>query len=197
MEQYLDAKIKRFTQKQLFKKITKVKTMLGLGGLHPEKYLEVVPKHKNCVLVDFNPADALVRRNSLIGEFDLLTNSPAERSPLNFVDCDFCKSIINNGADLLYIYTKIQLSPIRNKYITFTFSCRTVGDERTIEWLAKNFPELDISRNYVFINDTRCKEIGYRQYVKRMYDPTRDRFLDIYKYRDSGDNMITGLIKIL
>lgn len=25
-----------------------------------------------------------------------------------------------------------------------------------------------------------------RQYVKRMYDPTRDRFLD--KYRDSGDN---------
>lgn len=75
---------KRFTQKQLFKKITKVKTMLGL---HPEKYLEVVPEHKNCVLVDFNPADALVRRNSLIREFDLLTNSPAERSPLNFVDC--------------------------------------------------------------------------------------------------------------
>lgn len=30
-----------------------------------------------------------------------------------------------------------------------------------------------------------------RQYVKRMYDPTRDI------YRDSGDNMITGLIKIL
>lgn len=58
-------------------------------------------------------------------------------------------------------------------------------------------PELDIPRNYVFINDTRCKEIGYRQYVKRMYDPTRDRFLDMYKYRDSGDNMITGLIKIL
>lgn len=51
--------------------------------------------------------------------------------------------------------------------------------------------ELGIPRNYVFINDTRCKEIGYRQYVKRMYDPTRDRFLDIYKYRDSGDNMIT------
>lgn len=114
MEQYLDA------QKQLFKKITKVKTMLGL---HPEKYLEVVPEHKNCVLVDFNPADALVRRNSLIREFDLLTNSPAERSPLNFVD--FCKSIINNGADLLY--TKMQLSPIRNKYITF--SCRTAGEQ--------------------------------------------------------------------
>ena len=163
--------------------------MLGLGGLHPEKYLEVVPEHKNCVLVDFNPADALVRRNSLIGEFDLLTNSPAERSPLNFVD--FCKSIINNGADLLYIYTKMQLSPIRNKYITF--SCRTAGEQ--LSGWQRISPELDIPRNYVFINDTRCKEIGYRQYVKRIYDPTRDRFLDIY--RDSGDNMITGLIKIL
>ena len=31
--------------------------------------------------------------------------------------------------------------------------------------------------------------------IVSMYDPTRDRFLDIY--RDSGDNMITGLIKIL
>ena len=113
--------------------------------------------YPNIKIVDFNPADALVRRNSLIGEFDLLTNSPAERSPLNFVDCDFCKSIINNGADLLYIYTKMQLSPIRNKYITF--SCRTAGDERTIEWLAKNFPELDIPRNYVFINDVRRSSI--------------------------------------
>lgn len=91
------------------------------------KILMLQPEHKNCVLVDFNPADALVRRNSLIGEFDLLTNSPAERSPLNFVDCDFCKSIINNEADLLYIYTKMQLSPIRNKYITF--SCRTAGEQ--------------------------------------------------------------------
>ena len=51
----------------------------------------------------------------------------------------------------------MQLSPIRNKYITF--SCRTAGER-----LAKNFPELDIPRNYVFIND--------RQYG--MYDPTRD-----------------------
>lgn len=41
MEQYLDAKIK--TQKQLFKKITKVKTMLGLGGLHPELYPNMCP----------------------------------------------------------------------------------------------------------------------------------------------------------
>lgn len=118
MEQYLDAKIKRFTQKQLFKKITKVKTMLGLGGLHPEKYLEVVPEHKNCVLVD--PADALVRRNSLIGEFDLLQRREVRLTSL-------IVSIINNGADLLYIYTKMQLSPIRNKYITF--SCRTAGEQ--------------------------------------------------------------------
>ena len=72
MEQYLNANVKRFVQKQLFKKVSKVKTVLGLGGLHPEKYIEVLLEHKNCVLVDFNPVNALVRRNSLIGEFDLL-----------------------------------------------------------------------------------------------------------------------------
>lgn len=35
----------------------------------------------------------------------------------------------------------------------------------------------------------QSKKLRVCQYVKRMYDPTRDR--------DSGDNMITGLIKIL
>lgn len=45
----------------------------------------------------------------------------------------------------------MQLSPIRNKYITF--SCRTAGEQLS------GFPELDIPRNYVFINDTRCKDI--------------------------------------
>lgn len=194
MEQYLDAKVKRFVQKQLFKKVSKVKTVLGLGGLHPEKYIEVLPEHKNCVLVDFNPVNALVRRNSLIGEFDLLTNSPANHSPLNFVDCDFCRSIINNGADLKYIYDKMQLSLVKNKYIAFTFCIRGAGEERTIEWLAKNFPELNISKDYTFVNDTRCKDLGYRKYVKRMFDG--EKFLDIYRYRDSGDHMISGLIAL-
>lgn len=40
MEQYLNAKVKRFVQKQLFNQITKVKTVLGLGGLHPENTLK-------------------------------------------------------------------------------------------------------------------------------------------------------------
>lgn len=31
MEQYLDARIKRYVQKQLFKRIHKAKTILGLG----------------------------------------------------------------------------------------------------------------------------------------------------------------------
>lgn len=194
MEQYLDAKVKRFVQKQLFKKISKAKTILGLGGLHPEKYVEVLPEHKQCVLVDFNPVNALVRRNSLIGEFDLLTNQPADYSPVNFVDCDFCRSIINNGADLKYIYDKMQLSLVKNKYIAFTFCIRGVGEERTVEWLAKNFPELNIPKHYTFVNDTRCKEVGYFQYVRRMY--TGEKFLDIYRYRDSGNHMISGLIKL-
>ena len=195
MEQYLDANVKRYVQKQLFSHIRKTKTILGLAGLHPEKYLKVLPKHKQCVLVDFNPVNALVRKNSLIGEFDLLTNQPAEYSPVNFVDCDFCRSIINNGMDLKYIYYKMRLSPVKNKYIAFTFCLRGVGEEKTMEWLAVNFPELNIPLNYSFIVDTRCKETGFRKYVMRAFDG--EKYLNIYRYRDSGDHMISGLIKII
>ena len=43
MEQYLDAKVKRFSH------IPKTKTILGLAGTHPEKYMEY---HKQVILVD-------------------------------------------------------------------------------------------------------------------------------------------------
>lgn len=104
MEQYLDAKVKRFVQKRLFSHIPKTKTILGLAGTHPEKYMEVLPYHKQVILVDFNPVNSSIRRNSLIGEFDLVTSQPAHHSPITFVDCDFCKSIVSCGDDLIYIY---------------------------------------------------------------------------------------------
>lgn len=50
MEQYLDAKVKRFVQKRLFSHIPKTKTILGLAGTHPEKYMEVLPYHKQVIL---------------------------------------------------------------------------------------------------------------------------------------------------
>lgn len=98
MEQYLDAKVKRFVQKRLFSHIPKTKT----------------------ILVDFNPVNSSIRRNSLIGEFDLVTSQPAHHSPITFVDCDFCKSIVSCGDDLIYIYNKMKKSLVKNKYIAFT-----------------------------------------------------------------------------
>ena len=194
MEQYLDAQVKRFVQKQLFKKTYKVKTMLGLGGLHPEKYLEVLPEHKHCVLVDLYPVNNTVKLNSLIGEFDLLSINYNWWSPLNFVDCDFCKSILSNGYDLQYIYNKMKKSVTKNKYIAFTFCLRGVGEEKTIQWLANNFPELNIPNCYTFVKDSRCDNLKSRQYVKRLW--TGSEFLDIYRYRDSGENMISGIIQL-
>lgn len=72
MEQYLDAKVKRFVQRRLFSRIDKAKTILGLAGTHPEEYMKILPYHKQVILVDYNP----VRRNSLVGEFDLITSQP-------------------------------------------------------------------------------------------------------------------------
>lgn len=78
MEQYLDARVKRYVQRRLFSKIDKTKTILGLAGTHPEKYIEVLPYHKRLVLVDFNPSRNYVKRNSLVGEFDLLNAYAAD-----------------------------------------------------------------------------------------------------------------------
>lgn len=46
MEQYLDAKVKRFVQGRLFSQIDMAKTILGLAGTHPEEYMKVLPHHK-------------------------------------------------------------------------------------------------------------------------------------------------------
>lgn len=149
MEQYLDAKVKRFVQKRLFSHIPKTKTILGLAGTHPEKYMEVLPYHKQVILVDFNPVNSSIRRNSLIGEFDLVTSQPAHHSPI-------------------------------------TFSLRVVGFDATLDWLKANFPELSVENRNI---NRYVPEMKRRQYIKEL-NPT------LYIYRDSGDNMISGLIKL-
>lgn len=187
MEQYINAPAKRFVQRQLFSQIKKAKTILGLAGIHPEKYLEVLPKHNQVVLVDFNPVNNFVRRNSLIGEFDLLKSVENCYTIVNVVDCDFCRSIINNGDNLLYIYNKMKRSSRKNQYITYTFSLRGVGLNQTLDWLMTNIPEI---RNDLREFESINQYFGFRKFVKRL------PFSNIYMYRDSGDIMISGLIKL-
>ena len=187
MEQYLKAPAKRYVQQKIFSRIDKAKTFLGLAGSHPEKYLEVIPPANKVVLVDFNPVNAMVRRNSLIGEFDLLRMQEDCYTVVNAVDCDFCKSILSNGDDLLYIYNKLKKSLRKNKYISFTFSLRGVGVDKTLEWLSSNFPEIEVSDGIFIPGD---KDFGPMKYVKHIPGT------HLYMYRDSGDNMISGLIKI-
>jgi hypothetical protein len=79
------------------------------------------------ILVDFNPVNPFIRRNSIIGEFDLLLQ---ERALVTFVDCDFCKSYKSN--DLLYIYNKMKKN-------TVAFSLRRTGLEDTI--ISSNIPK--------------------------------------------------------
>lgn len=186
MEQYKNATAKRYVQAKLFKQVKNAKTFLGLAGPNPTEYYEVIPEANKVVLVDFNPVNILVRRNSLIGEFDLLRFNETCNTIVNVVDCDFCQSILSNGAELLYIYNKLKKSLRKNKYITFTFSLRGVGIENTLNWLETNFPELHFT-------DRTFKPIqidfGYNKYVKKLTE-------ELYIYRDSGDNMISGIIKI-
>lgn len=194
MEQYLDAKVKRFVQRRLFSRIDKAKTILGLAGTHPEKYMKILPYHKQVILVDYNPVNPSVRRNSLVGEFDLITSQPANHNPITFVDCDFCKSVVTCGDDFTYIYNKMKKSAIHNKYIAFTFSLRNVGLERTLEFLSQF---MNIPKCYSAPSLHIC-ELKSRQFVKQFLstDESTTTRLPLYMYRDSGACMISGLIKL-
>lgn len=185
--QYLNATAKRYVQRQLFSQIKKAKTILGLAGTHPEKYIEVLPPHNQVVLVDFNPVNETIRRNSLIGEFELLKIEESNATTVNVVDCDFCRSIINNGDDLLYIYHRMKRCNKQNQFISYTFSLRGVGLQQTLNWLMSNIPEI---RNNLREFESVDKYFGYRKFVKHL------PFSNIYMYRDSGDIMISGLIKL-
>lgn len=195
MEQYLNAPVKRYVQKQLFSKMDKVKTFLGLAGPHPEEYCKVIPLSKYSVLVDFNPTKSWVKKNSLIGEYDLQTALIKDNQPINAIDCDFCKSFISNGPDLIYLYYKMKRSTVKNKYISFTFSLRGTTEEETLKWLSDNFPEIGINLHNIFKKGINVEGSRERQYVKQ-YGIVNDKCLNLYMYRDSGDNMIAGLIKL-
>lgn len=194
MEQYLDAKVKRFVQRRLFSRIDKAKTILGLAGTHPEEYMKILPYHKQVILVDYNPVNPSVRRNSLVGEFDLITSQLANHNPITFVDCDFCKSVVTCGDDFTYIYNKMKKSAIHNKYIAFTFSLRNVGLERTLEFLSQF---MNIPKCYSAPSLHIC-ELKSRQFVKQFLstDESTTTRLPLYMYRDSGACMISGLIKL-
>lgn len=188
MEQYLNAFVKREVQSKLFSQIKSAKTILGLAGTHPEEYVKVLPTYKRLVLVDFNPVNSSIRRNSLIGEFDILSYENANYSPVNFVDCDFCKTYKSCGDDLIYIYNKMKKSLVRNKYISFTLSVRKAGFIETLQFLCKNFPEFEEEFYNGRDSESRFK-FGNRKFYKQYSK-------NFYMYRDSGEIMVTGLIKV-
>ena len=66
---------------------------------------------------------------------------------------------MNAYVQMLDIIERTLLMAFSNQKQVYHIYFQLQNCGRTIEWLAKNFPELDIPRNYVFINDTRCKDI--------------------------------------
>ena len=183
MKSYNDCPLKRSIQKNhcWFGEIYH-KTILGLSS--PEvvyDYIQVLPKHDDLILVNYEPKDDVINANSLIGMFDILLHRNIIPT---FIDADFCNSILSSGDDLIYIYNKCKKL---NKDITisFTFSIRGVGLLNTIEWLKHNFPEIWFGLVKVPFNKPLWK---FRQFAYS--------YGDCIHYRESGDQMITGIIKI-
>lgn len=180
MEQYLNATVKRQVQRTLFKRVQSCSSFLGLAGTHPEEYIKVLPQSFKTFLVDKEPVNNQIIKGSLVYIYTKLSRSYY----VNFVDCDFCRTYKTDGDYLNFIYNKMKRAPGSDKYISFTFSLRRIGLAKTLYWLSQHFPELNIQYDYY-----KTIRFGNRKYFKQITK-------DIIQYRDSGDNMISGIIKI-
>lgn len=184
MKSYNNCILKRNIQLRMWFPEPFHKTILGLSS--PEvvyDYLQVLPKHDNLILVNYEPIDEAINANSLVGMFDILLHR--NKIP-TFIDADFCDSILSSGDDLIYIYNKCKKL---NKDITisFTFSIRGVGLLNTFKWIHEHFPE-------VWIGNRPLRVYAQEVLGKRQFAYSYGR--DCIHYRESGDQMITGLIRI-
>jgi hypothetical protein len=173
---YNNCPLKRSIQATLFPK--KADIILGLSS--PKvvpSYLAVLPKYKELYLVNYEPEEDSINANSLVGMLDILLHN---KIIPDFIDADFCDSILNSGSDLMYIYNKYQELQ-RSVTISYTFAVRGVTLENTMKWL-ENFPvELGIKTPYEY-------SYAHRQFAYQ--------YGESIHYRDSGEQMITGIIKI-
>ena len=159
-------------------------TILGLSS--PEivyDYISALPEHKNLILVNYEPNDDSINTNSLVGMFDILLHKNVIPT---FIDADFCDTILNSGDDLVYIYNKCKKLN-RDITISFTFSIRGVGLLNTFKWIHEHFPEIWIGNRPLKVYAPEV--LGKRQFA---YSYGRD----CIHYRESGDQMITGIIRI-
>ena len=182
MKTYDNAFLKRNIQKHLWTNIAECNNVLALSSpQYVPEYIKCLPTHNNLYLVNFAPESKVINANSLIGLFDILLYR--NQIP-TFIDADFCRTIHSCGDDLVYIYNKCKRL---NKDITisFTFSVRKVGLSSTINWLKENFPEINVELNKAPFNQESWKHSQYA-YI----------YGDCIHYRESGDQMFTGIIKL-
>ena len=200
MKTYSNCPLKRSIQRFMWKGLPiKTKRILALSGPDQEwDYLNALPGDyicdKNVTFVNYKfnsviPCWSKSIENSLIGAFDMMVHE--NKIPF-FIDADFCKSIIGSGDDLIYLYNKCNKLN-RNIYISFTFSIRGVGLQQSFDWLRDNFP-LNIndnswlSKDNEFFMESLHHKLQYREFAYY--------YGDVIHYRESGDQMITGVIKI-
>ena len=182
MKTYDNAFLKRAIQKHLWTNIAECNNILALSSpQYVPEYIKCLPTHKNLYLVNFAPESKVINANSLIGMFDILLY---RKIYPDFIDADFCNSIKSSGDDLIYIYNKYKKLN-RNITISFTFSIRGVGVNYTLKWLHEHF-NVNVN-NYIGLPILE-EHYGFRQFCIE--------YGDCIHYRDSGDQMVTGLIKL-
>lgn len=178
MKTYENVEIKRLIQSNLFKQLPpKYNTFIGLAGPNYLKYRKTILNNSNprkIVLIDLNSNNTIVKKDNI------------ENYLSNYMDLDFCSSIVNDGAKFKNVFYKMN-NLKGDKYLFFTFSVRLKGGlNLTLEFLNK-FIKFDV----INTNSLISGKYGY-PYCKELI--TNNSNVKLYSYKDTNC-MISGLIK--
>ena len=178
MKTFENVEIKRLVQSNLFKQLPpKYSTFIGLAGPNYLKYRKIILNNSNprkIVLVDLNSSNNIVKTGNIE---DYLSN---------YMDLDFCSSIISDGEKFNNVFNKMN-NLKGDKYLFFTFSLRLKGGlNTTLEFLNK-FINFDI----VEISSLISGKYG-SSYCRELI--TNNENIKLYSYKDTNC-MISGLIK--
>ena len=176
--------VKRTVQKTLFSKFKTIGNFTGLAGPSFEEYDALARKYfkGKIVLVDNEVISPKILNRDI-------TEVPATR----IMDCDFCRTYVESGEALKYIFNKMDLNFLHNKTLLFTLSIRYVGLDNTLDWLNVNF----YNKSLTNVKGTPTISLSDKGYIKFLLHK-QNRFKDslLIQYRNKNNtHMLSGGIK--
>jgi hypothetical protein len=176
--------VKRIVQQILFTQMATNGDVTGLAGEDYQDYEKVLKKYfkRKIFLVDTNITGPNIRN-------ECITNTKLTR----IVDCDFCKSYVNAGEELITVFNKMIQQPIKtySRVLLFTLSLRGPGLNNTLDWLNLHLYDGSLKTDKVK-KSLLIDDFSYIRIINHSQITFNSSFL--IQYRDSSHMLSGGVL---